>query len=120
MSSQRLRPTVHETITSKIKAHVESLSSSRSSIGRGSGADTGGLHFLKGHLEIYQLPKQKRQNGMSITGNLLAVSPVSPVMSPGGKAQVAAKELLDSIFDAIVRIFGETWVLFFILPSFLD
>ncbi|KAF7820168.1 exocyst complex component SEC8 [Senna tora] len=105
MICQRLRPTIHEIITSKIKAHAEHMSSSRSSIGQGSQADAGGLHFIKGQLQIYQLPKQKRHNGISIAGTLLAVSPVSPVMSPGGKAQVAAKELLDSILDAVVRIF---------------
>ncbi|XP_061369777.1 exocyst complex component SEC8-like, partial [Gastrolobium bilobum] len=102
---QRLRPTIHEIITSKIKAHAELLNSSRSSIGQGSRAVTGDLHFIKGQLESYQLPKQKRKNGISIAGTLLAVSPVSPLMAPGGKAQVAAKEILDSILDAVVRIF---------------
>ena len=106
--SQRLRPTIHDIITSKIKAHAELLNSSRSSIGQDSRAGTGDLHFIKGQLESFQLPKQKRKNGISIAGTLLAVSPVSPVMAPGGKAQVAAKELLDSILDTIVRIFGET------------
>ncbi|XP_019426697.1 PREDICTED: exocyst complex component SEC8-like isoform X2 [Lupinus angustifolius] len=105
MICQRLRPTIHEVITSKIKAHADLLSSSRSSISQGSRAGTGDLHFIKGQLESYQFPKQKRKNGISIAGTLLAVSPVSPLMAPGGKAQVAAKELLDSILDAIVRIF---------------
>ncbi|KAK4279638.1 hypothetical protein QN277_011384 [Acacia crassicarpa] len=103
--SQRLRPTTHEIITSKIKAHAEHQSLSRSSIGQGSRTGMGGLHFIKGQLEVYQLPKQKHQNGISIAGTLVTVSPVSPVMSPGGKAQVAAKELLDSILDAVVRTF---------------
>ena len=107
-TSQRLRPTIHEIITSKIKAHAEFLNSSRSSIGQGLQAGTGNLHFIKGQLESYQLPKHKRKNGISIAGTLLAVSPVSPLMAPGGKAQVAAKELLDSILDAVVRLFGET------------
>ncbi|CAL5215209.1 unnamed protein product [Lathyrus oleraceus] len=102
---QRLRPTIHETITSKIKAHADLLNSSRSSIGQGSRTGTSDLHFIKGQLESYQLPKQKRKNGISIAGTVLAVSPVSPLMAPGGKAQVAAKELLDSILDAVVRIF---------------
>ncbi|KAL2601500.1 hypothetical protein AAZV13_10G171900 [Glycine max] len=101
----RQMPTLHEIITSKIKAHAELLNSSRSSIGQDSQAGTGNLHFIKGQLESYQLPKQKRKNGISIAGTLLAVSPVSPLMAPGGKAQVAAKELLDSILDAVVRIF---------------
>lgn len=67
-----------------------------------------GLHYIKGQLESYQLSKQKHQNGISLSGALLAVSPVSAVMSPSGKAQAAAKELLDSILDAVVRIFGKT------------
>ncbi|CAJ1976727.1 unnamed protein product [Sphenostylis stenocarpa] len=102
---QRLRPTIHEIITSKIRAHAELLNSSRSSTGQGSQPGTGNMHFIKGQLESYQPPKQKRKNGISIAGTLLAVSPVSPLMAPGGKAQVAARELLDSIFDAVVRLF---------------
>ncbi|KAM3017113.1 hypothetical protein FF2_001035 [Malus domestica] len=101
---QRLRPTIHEIITSKIKAHAELANSSRSSIGQAS-RTTAGLHFMKGQLQSYQLPKQKRQNGISLSGTLLAVSPVSSVMAPAGKAQAVAKELLDSILDAVVRIF---------------
>ncbi|KAK6135514.1 hypothetical protein DH2020_030728 [Rehmannia glutinosa] len=51
-------------------------------------------------------PKQKRQNGISLTGALVAVSPVSHVMSPAGTAQISAQELLDTILDTVVRIFG--------------
>ncbi|KAK7292470.1 hypothetical protein RIF29_08251 [Crotalaria pallida] len=105
MICQRLRPTIREIISSKIKAHADLLNSSRSSISQGSRAGTGDLRFIKGQLESYQLPKQKRKNGISIAGTLLAVSPVSPLMAPGGKAQAAANELLDSILDAVVRIF---------------
>ncbi|XP_009368920.2 exocyst complex component SEC8 [Pyrus x bretschneideri] len=101
---QRLRPTIHEIITSKIKAHGELANSSRSGIGQAS-RTTAGLHFMKGQLQSYQLPKQKRQNGILLSGTLLAVSPVSSVMAPAGKAQAMAKELLDSILDAVVRIF---------------
>jgi len=107
-TSQRLRPTIHDIITSNIKAHAEFLNSSRSSTGHGSHAGTGNLHFIKGQLESFQLPKQKPKNGISSSGTLLAVSPVSPLMAPGGKAQVTAKELLDSILDSVVRLFGET------------
>lgn len=103
-NSQRLRPTIHEIITSKIKTHAELVNSSRSGIGQAARPASAGLQFMKGRL---QLPKQKRQNGISLSGTLLAVSPVSPVMAPAGKAQAAAKELLDSILDAVVRIFGE-------------
>lgn len=66
-----------------------------------------GLQLMKGPLESYQLSKQKRQNGILPAGTLLAVSPVSPVMAPAGKAQSASRQLLDSVFDTIVRIFGE-------------
>ncbi|XP_022765454.1 exocyst complex component SEC8-like [Durio zibethinus] len=102
---QRLRPTIHEIITSKIKAHAEFINSSRSGIDKATRTGTSNLHFIKGQLESYQLPKQKRQNGIALAGTLLAVSPVSPVMAPTGKAQAAAKELLDSILDSVVRIF---------------
>ncbi|CAB4270477.1 unnamed protein product [Prunus armeniaca] len=102
---QRLRPTIHEIITSKIKTHAELVNSSRSGIGQAARPASAGLRFMKGQLQSYQLPKQKRQNGISLSGTLLAVSPVSPVMAPAGKAQAAAKELLDSILDAVVRIF---------------
>ncbi|KAJ6986821.1 exocyst complex component SEC8-like isoform X2 [Populus alba x Populus x berolinensis] len=101
--NQRLRPTIHDIITSKIKAHSELVNSSRSS--NDQTAQTRGLHSVKGQLESYQLSKQKRQNGMSLSRTLLAVSPVSPVMAPTGKAQAAAKELLDSILDIVVQIF---------------
>ncbi|XP_028073721.1 exocyst complex component SEC8-like [Camellia sinensis] len=47
----------------------------------------------------------ERQNGISLAGTLLAVSPVSPVMALIGTTQAVAKELLNSILDAVVRIF---------------
>ncbi|KAK8579690.1 hypothetical protein V6N12_070001 [Hibiscus sabdariffa] len=102
---QRLRPTIHEIITSKIKACAEVINSSRSGIDKANQIGNSSLHFIKGHVNSYQLPKQKRQNGMSLPGTLLAVSPVSPVMAPTGKAQAGAKELLDSILETIVRVF---------------
>ncbi|PON34473.1 Sec8 exocyst complex component specific domain containing protein [Trema orientale] len=105
MICQRLRPTIHETITSKIKAHAELVNSSRYGISHTARTATPGLHFVKGQLESYHLPKQKRQNGILLAGTLSTVSPVSPVMAPTGKAQAAAKELLDSILDTVVRIF---------------
>ncbi|PRQ58738.1 putative Sec8 exocyst complex component specific domain-containing protein [Rosa chinensis] len=105
MICQRLRPTLHDIITSKIKTHAELVNSSRSGIGQAARTATPGLHFMKGQLESYQLPKHKRQNGISLAGTLLAASPVSPVMAPAGKAQAAAKDLVNSILDAVVRIF---------------
>lgn len=105
MICQKLRPTIHEIITMKIRAHAERANASRPSIGQATGMGITGLHYIKGHLQSYQVPKQKHQNGISLSGALLAVSPVSAVMSPTGKAQAVAKELLDSILDAVVRIF---------------
>ncbi|KAJ4965278.1 hypothetical protein NE237_017127 [Protea cynaroides] len=101
---QRLRPTIREVITSKIKAHAAAVNLSRSGIGQPVRTANSGLHYLKGQLESYQSLKQKRQNGIVLAGTLLAVSPVSPVMAPKGAAQAAAKELLDSILDAIIRM----------------
>lgn len=100
---QRLRSTIHEIISSKIKAHAENMSSSRP--GSGLTAYSSTLQTLKGQLETYQLSKQKRANGLSLSGTLLAVSPVTPVMAPMGTAQAAARELLNSILDAIIKIF---------------
>ena len=101
-----MRPTIHETITSKIKAHAERANALKYSVGQTARIATPGQHFMKGQLESYQLPKQKRQNGISLTGALVAVSPVSPVMAPVGRAQAITKELLDSILDTTIRIFG--------------
>ncbi|KAE8713890.1 Exocyst complex component SEC8 [Hibiscus syriacus] len=101
---QRLRPTIHEIITSKIKENAEFINSSRSEIDKANRIGNSSVHFIKGHIESYWLPKQKRHNGMSLAGTLLAVSPVSPVMAPTGKAQAAAKELLDSILATVVQI----------------
>lgn len=104
--SQKLRPTIHEIIISKIKAHMETANSLKSTGSQGD-RTVAGLHFIKGQSETYRLSKDKPQNGMSNSGTHLAVSPVSPLMAPGGKAQAAAKELLDSILDTIVKIFGK-------------
>lgn len=106
-NSQRLRPTIHDIITAKIKGHAERVNYSRAGVGRAAETTTTGLHYLKGQLESFQLSKQKRQNGISLAGMLLAVSPVSSVMAPMGTAQTAAKELLNLILDTVVRIFGE-------------
>lgn len=103
MICQRLRSTIHEIISSKIKAHAENMSSSRP--GSGLTAYSSTLQTLKGQLETYQLSKQKRANGISLSGTLLSVSPVTPMMAPMGTAQAAARELLNSILDAIIKIF---------------
>ncbi|KAF6140233.1 hypothetical protein GIB67_000281 [Kingdonia uniflora] len=102
--SQRLRPTIHEIITSKIKAYAAVVNSSRAINGQSAKTPTPGLHYFKEQLESYQLPKQKRPNEIILAGTLLAVSPVSPVMAPSGAAQAAAKQVLDSILDNIIRI----------------
>ncbi|KAG7992873.1 hypothetical protein I3843_02G149600 [Carya illinoinensis] len=114
---QRLRPAIHEIITSKIKAHAELVNSSRSGISQGERNATPGLHFIKEQLESFQFPKQKHQNGISLAGTLSAVSPVSPVMAPTGRAQAATRELLDSILDTVVRIFENHVVIGEILES---
>ncbi|KAJ4885884.1 Exocyst complex component SEC8 [Raphanus sativus] len=102
---QKLRPTIHEIIISKIKAHMETRILSKSVCSQGDRTVAAGLHFFKGQSEAYILSKEKPQNGISNSGTHLAVSPVSPLMVPGGKAQAAAKDLLDSILDTIVKIF---------------
>ncbi|CAN1780280.1 Exocyst complex component SEC8 [Linum perenne] len=76
-----------------------------SGIGQATETDSTGLHFIKVQVESFQLSKKKHQNGISLAGTLLQVSPVSPVMAPTGKAQTAARDLLDSVLDTVVRIF---------------
>lgn len=101
---QRLRPTIHEIITSKIKAYAEQRNSSRSGFGQAVRSETAS-HFMKGQLESFHVPKLKYQNGISLAGTLIAVSPVSPVMAPMGKAQTSARDLLDSVLETVVRVF---------------
>ncbi|KAG6578807.1 Exocyst complex component SEC8, partial [Cucurbita argyrosperma subsp. sororia] len=101
---QRLRPTIHEIITSKIKAYAEQRNSSRLGFGQAVRSETA-AHFMKGQLESFHVPKHKCQNGISLAGTLIAVSPVSPVMAPMGKAQTSARDLLDSVLETVVRIF---------------
>ncbi|KAL8210634.1 hypothetical protein R6Q57_005071 [Mikania cordata] len=97
---QRLRPTIHEIITSNIKAQAEYANTSRPGVGHAARSATTGLQYVKG-----QLQKDKHKNGASLAGSLMAVSPVTPVMAPMGAAQSATKELLDLILDTIIRIF---------------
>ncbi|XP_020090162.1 exocyst complex component SEC8 isoform X1 [Ananas comosus] len=103
MICQRLRPTIHDIITSKIKAYSEQ-SSSRSRIGQASKTNNSDLYYSKGLLESYQLSKQKAKNGTSFLGTQLAISPISPAMTPMGTAQCAASELLSSVLESIVLI----------------
>ncbi|XP_041998937.1 exocyst complex component SEC8-like [Salvia splendens] len=100
---QRLRSTIHDIITAKIKAQAGRASESRPGLGHTALPTVAGLHYLKDQLE-HHLAKHKRQNGVSPTGTL-AVSPVSHVMSPSGTAQISARDLLDSVLDTVVRIF---------------
>ncbi|KAI3974789.1 hypothetical protein MKX01_028049 [Papaver californicum] len=102
---QRLRPTVHEIITSKIKAHAAVVNSSRPGISDSAKTTSPGLHCFRKQMESFQLQKQKRPNGiLQKAGTLLAVSPVSSTMAPLGAAQAAASELLEAVLDDIVRI----------------
>lgn len=100
---QRLRPTLHDIITSKIKAHM-ARNSTRSTVSQVS--RTASSYFSKGLMESYQVMKQKGKNGTSYPGTQLTVSPVSPALTPLGTAQSAANELLSSVLDAIIRILG--------------
>eukprot|EP01018_Ginkgo_biloba_P010843 Gb_36536 [translate_table: standard] len=104
--SQRLRPTVHEIITSEIKAKAAALDASRPRIDQVSKTAVLGLKHYKGTgLASYKgLVKSKHQNGRTLTAAQSAVGPVSPSMAPMGAAQVAAQELLESVLDMIIRI----------------
>ncbi|KAI3799688.1 hypothetical protein L1987_34987 [Smallanthus sonchifolius] len=109
---QRLRPTIHDIITSKIKDQAEYMNTFRPGVDHSARTSTTGLQYVRG-----QLHKEKHKNGTSLAGSLMAVSPVTTVMAPMGAAQTAAKELLDSILDTIVRIFDNHVVVGELLES---
>ncbi|XP_020700999.1 exocyst complex component SEC8 isoform X1 [Dendrobium catenatum] len=99
---QRLRPTIHKIITSKIKAYA-ARTSSRSCVDPPGKTALSDL-FSKGTFGSYHIVKQKVKNGTTLLGTQLVAGPVSPTMTPVGTAQSAASELLSSIFDSITRI----------------
>ncbi|KAG1331762.1 exocyst complex component SEC8 [Cocos nucifera] len=100
---QRLRATIHDVITSKIKEHA-ARNSSRSCMSQVTRTATSDLYYSKGLLDSYQVLKQKHRNGTSSVGTQMAISPVSPAMTPMGTAQSATSELLSSILDSVIRI----------------
>ncbi|CAA7402096.1 unnamed protein product [Spirodela intermedia] len=99
---QRLRPTIHEIITSKIKVFGSVHSSSYTSQNGKSVAST--FYSSKGLVERHPTLKKKGKGGTSFITTQMAVSPVSPTMTPMGTAQSAARELLGSVLDSIVQI----------------
>ncbi|XP_020274192.1 exocyst complex component SEC8 isoform X2 [Asparagus officinalis] len=103
MIGQRLRPTVHDIIISKIKAHA-AWSSSRSSTDHATRSSTSNLLDAKGLLQNFQILRQKGKHGSSSVGVQLTVSPVPPALTPMGTAQSAASELLSSALDFVIRI----------------
>lgn len=104
--SQRLRPTVHEIITSEMKAKAEALDASRPRIDQVSKTTVLGLkHSEGGGFSSYRSTgKQKYQNARSNVAAITNVGPVSLSMAPRGPAQQAAQELLESILEIIVQL----------------
>ncbi|EPS66973.1 hypothetical protein M569_07801 [Genlisea aurea] len=103
---QRLRPTIHDIITAKIKAHAGHSTGSSPSLRNGVLPEVAGLHYyLNKPLKSIQSSKQKHPNGVSFSGASLATSPVSHILAPNGAGQISARELLDSVLDTVVRIF---------------
>lgn len=97
---QQVRPTVHDVITSKIKAYSEEASKS----GIDKAAKTSdGLHS-NGPVPRFQMLRQKTKSGASVMTAQLVVSPISPAMAPTGDAQRAAAQLLKSIFECLGEI----------------
>ncbi|CAM8911884.1 unnamed protein product [Rhodiola kirilowii] len=60
---------------------------------------------MKVQLENFQSPKQRHQNGTVPVGCYWLLAQSLLQWLPWGKAQSAARELLDSILDTVVRIF---------------
>lgn len=98
---QRVRPTIHDVITSKIKAYSED--DSKSSIDKGS-KRTSDVSNSNGPIPRFQVLKQKTKDAASLMAAQLVVSPISPAMAPTGDAQRAASQLLRSIFECLIDI----------------
>ncbi|TVU06661.1 hypothetical protein EJB05_49885 [Eragrostis curvula] len=98
---QRVRPTIHDVITSKIKAYNEEGSKTTADK---AGKITSSVSHLDGSIPRYQLHKQKAKNGASLLASQLVVSPISPAMAPTGDSQRAASQLLGAIFECLVDI----------------
>ncbi|KAL5229599.1 hypothetical protein ABZP36_028375 [Zizania latifolia] len=98
---QRVRPTIHDVITSKIRACSEEAS--KSNIDKAAKGISDVPHS-NGHVPRYQLFKQKTKNGVSLMASQLVVSPISRAMAPSGDAQCAASQLLDAIFECLTDI----------------
>ncbi|KAG2578127.1 hypothetical protein PVAP13_6NG187000 [Panicum virgatum] len=98
---QRVRPTIHDVITSKIKAYTEEAS--KSSTEKAAKRNSDGSHS-DGPNPRFQMLKQKTKNGASVMAAQLVVSPISPAMAPAGDAQRAAGQLLRSIFECLLDI----------------
>ncbi|XP_020178218.3 exocyst complex component SEC8 [Aegilops tauschii subsp. strangulata] len=99
---QRVRPTIHDVITSKIKSYAREAS--KSNIDKVAKRTASDLSHSHGAVTCYQLPKQKKKNEASTLATQLVASPISPVMAPTGDAQHAASQLLGSIFECLVGI----------------
>uniref|UniRef100_A0A0E0IA45 Exocyst complex component Sec8 n=1 Tax=Oryza nivara TaxID=4536 RepID=A0A0E0IA45_ORYNI len=98
---QRVRPTIHDVITSKIRAYSEETSKSNVNKAANENSD---VSHSNGRAARYQLLKQKTKNGASLMASQLVVSPISPAMAPTGDAQCAASQLLSAIFECLVDI----------------
>ncbi|CAM0911359.1 unnamed protein product [Alopecurus aequalis] len=99
---QRVRPTIHDVISSKIKAYTGEAS--KSSIDKIARKRTSDVSYSHGPVTLYQLSKQKTKNGALAMATQLVASPISPAMAPTGDAQCAASQLLGSIFECLVDI----------------
>ncbi|XP_074558363.1 exocyst complex component SEC8 isoform X2 [Curcuma longa] len=100
---QRLRPTIHEIITSKVKV-LAVQKSSKSGLDLVTKKDNSDIYDSSGILDGFQVLKPKSKNNSSFSATQLVVSPVSPIMTPKGTAQSAASEFLNSILDYIICI----------------
>ncbi|KAK3121490.1 hypothetical protein QOZ80_8BG0654430 [Eleusine coracana subsp. coracana] len=97
---QRVRSTIHDVITSKIKSYDEE--GSKSTIDKDAKRKSNVLH-LDGSIR-YQLHKQKAKNGASLLASQLVISPILPAMAPTGDSQCAVSQLLGSIFECLLDI----------------
>eukprot|EP00252_Welwitschia_mirabilis_P017692 TRINITY_DN3918_c0_g1_i1.p1 TRINITY_DN3918_c0_g1~~TRINITY_DN3918_c0_g1_i1.p1 ORF type:complete len:1073 (-),score=266.71 TRINITY_DN3918_c0_g1_i1:331-3549(-) len=103
--SQRLRPTIHELITSEIRAKATAMDSVSHMEQFPRASVPSAFRHSKAGLENGKASgKQKRPGDKMNIGTTYIISPVSPEMAPMGPAQVATQELLESLMDTVIRI----------------
>eukprot|EP00249_Psilotum_nudum_P022594 c28576_g1_i2 orf=370-3636(+) len=107
--SQRLRPTIHEFITTEIKARAAAIEASRPRVDQVSKTAVVGFSLPKANgLETAFKKKlslsSRGPKGMTVGSTVPVVGPGTPSIGPMGMGQASAQELLESILGSVTHI----------------